>query len=293
MKAALRLLGACLALIALPSPAAAKVPDPVGPALWVVEDEDTRIYLFGTSAALPKGLEWFDSELEDALAASDELVTEIKLPPDPLEGAQTVRLMELPPGQSLDAILSDEERELWHAFLARQGFRSESFDRLTPWMASLIVTDISTRNTGIDARYAAEAVLSERATALGLKIGALETQAGQLGIFAALPLADQRALLANALQRQGELAPAMERIVDDWLAGDVDAIAAAMDKELPTPAIRDAILTDRNRAWADWIRQRLDQPGTVFLAVTAGHLGGEDSVQALLLAQGVGNRRLR
>src|SRR5690606_34298716 len=46
-----------------------------GPALWQLADEDTTIYLFGTVHALPKDKDWFDSRIERAFAAADELVT--------------------------------------------------------------------------------------------------------------------------------------------------------------------------------------------------------------------------
>ena len=39
--------------------------------------------------------------------------------------------------------------------------------------------------------------------------------------------------------------------------------------------------------WAEWIEKRMDQPGTVFIAVGAGHLAGKDSVETMLEAKGL------
>jgi uncharacterized protein YbaP (TraB family) len=50
------------------------------------------------------------------------------------------------------------------------------------------------------------------------------------------------------------------------------------------PEIKRVLLTDRNQRWADWIAKRMKRPGTVFLAVGAGHLAGKESVQAMLKA---------
>jgi hypothetical protein len=47
------------------------------------------------------------------------------------------------------------------------------------------------------------------------------------------------------------------------------------------------LFTTRNATWATWIRNRLARPGTVFIAVGAGHLAGRDSVIADLHAQGI------
>ena len=48
----------------------------------------------------------------------------------------------------------------------------------------------------------------------------------------------------------------------------------------------DRLLIDRNSNWVGWIEQRLDEPGTVFIAVGAGHLAGDGSVQDQLEDRG-------
>ena len=55
-----------------PAPAAEALPD-ANPALWVIRDDDTTIYLFGTFHLLD-GRSWFNDEIRAAFDASDELV---------------------------------------------------------------------------------------------------------------------------------------------------------------------------------------------------------------------------
>ena len=67
-----------------PAPAAAPRTAPLpdaDPALWVVRDADTTIYLFGTFHLLD-GRPWFNDEVRTAFDASDELVMEAILPED-------------------------------------------------------------------------------------------------------------------------------------------------------------------------------------------------------------------
>jgi len=52
------------------------------------------------------------------------------------------------------------------------------------------------------------------------------------------------------------------------------------------------LLTERNRRWAAWIKARMAKPGTVFLAVGAGHLAGSDSVVADLGKAGLTAERV-
>jgi uncharacterized protein len=49
-----------------------------------------------------------------------------------------------------------------------------------------------------------------------------------------------------------------------------------------TPELSKVLLADRNARWAEWIEARMAKPGTVFIAVGAGHLAGNDSVKAML-----------
>ena len=52
-------------------------PPPLHPALWMVKDADTTIYLFGTIHALRPGMPWFGGQVAQAFAESATLVTEI------------------------------------------------------------------------------------------------------------------------------------------------------------------------------------------------------------------------
>jgi len=60
-----------------------------------------------------------------------------------------------------------------------------------------------------------------------------------------------------------------------------------------SPEVAKVLLVDRNKRWAQWIKDRMAKPGTVFVAVGAGHLAGPDSVQAQLARLGVKARRVR
>src|SRR5947208_14572566 len=65
---------------------AAELPAPVpnaDPAIFMVHDADTTVYLFGTFHALDSKTEWFNDQVKDAFEQSDELVLETLLPEGP------------------------------------------------------------------------------------------------------------------------------------------------------------------------------------------------------------------
>jgi uncharacterized protein YbaP (TraB family) len=66
-----------------------------------------------------------------------------------------------------------------------------------------------------------------------------------------------------------------------------------MNEGMTDPAVAEALLYNRNANWAEWIDTRMDTPGTVFIAVGAGHLAGARSVQDYLGAKGITVTRVK
>ncbi len=129
--------------------------------------------------------------------------------------------------------------------------------------------------------------------AAGKPVAGLETVEQQMGIFDQLPEASQRRFLVSALddpaEHQGELAT----LLNMWSAGDEAAIGMFFDEDLrEDSALKRALLTQRNETWAKKIIDRLETPGTVLVAVGAGHLAGEGSVQSILQREGLSATRL-
>ena len=111
---------------------------------------------------------------------------------------------------------------------------------------------------------------------------ALETIEFQISVFDELPQESQIGFLIDAANGIDEIKPMLDKMVAEWVEGDADALAKLMNEGLTDPAVAESLLYMRNRNWADWIDTRLDTPGTVFIAVGAGHLAGDKSVQDYL-----------
>jgi uncharacterized protein YbaP (TraB family) len=82
-------------------------------------------------------------------------------------------------------------------------------------------------------------------------------------------------------------------IVEAWKKGDAETLAKLMNEEDDAPELMELLLHNRNRTWANWIKARMDRPGTVFLAVGAGHLAGKGSVQQELATKGIASTRIQ
>lgn len=264
-----------------------------GPALWKVADADTTIYLFGTVHVLPKEIEWYDATIAKALEGSDILVTEIPMDSSSEAAMQQLTMTKgmLPAGTTLRSLLTAEQTTQYTAALAKLGAPPEAFDPLKPWLAALTFTIVPLMQSGYDPNSGVEKVLLSK---VGDKPkGALETAEFQLGIFDGMAQDAQVTFMMEAATEMDKAKPMLDRMVAEWAKGDADQLAAVMNEGLDDPKVAEALLYSRNANWAEWIDTRLDQPGTVFIAVGAGHLAGAKSVQDVLAQKGIKVTRVK
>lgn len=260
-----------------------------GPAIWKVADKDTTIYLFGTVHALPKDAQWFTGPVERAYKSSDELVTEIPMDAQGDANAIAARAL-LPKGQSLRDMMAPAERMKFEEALVGLGLPVEAMDRFEPWYAAMTLSLLPVMQAGYDPQTGAETRLS--AEGADKRKAALETVQQQIDLFDGLPQGAQLAFLKDTVNTVSTAKATLDAMVAEWMKGDADGLAKLLNNELGDPVLYKRLLTDRNANWAQWIDQRLKQPGTVFIAVGAGHLAGQQSVQEQLRKRGIKARRI-
>jgi uncharacterized protein YbaP (TraB family) len=266
-----------------------------GPALWQVSDEDTTIYLFGTVHALPEGIQWYTGPVRSALEASDMLVTEIPMGPEAEARMQQYTLSAgmLPKGTTLRSLLDQQQVATYDKAMTGLGLPVEAFDQFEPWMAGLTLTLLPLLQQGYSPDAGVEKQLLSHAGA-DKELGALETVEFQIGIFDGMPMGDQIDFLLSSADQIGGAKAMLDAMVAEWVAGDPDGLAEVMNEGLESdPELAEALLYERNANWAEWIDTRLDAPGSVFIAVGAGHLAGDKSVQDLLEARGIESVRVQ
>ncbi len=300
-------LSAAIFLLSAPALAQQEQPTPVpaaqvpaeqveigGPALWKVADEDTTIYLFGTVHALPKDVDWYKGNVADALASSDILVTEIVQTPETPAKMQSIIMNTgmLPADQSLRAMLNEEQKASYEAAMTRLGMPAATFDRFEPWYASMMLAMLPIMKEGYSPTSGVEAVLTVKGGEEKQR-GELESLEFQMDLFDQLPIESQIAFLVQSAEGVDTIKPMLDKMVAEWLEGDADGLAALMNDGLTDPVLADRLLYQRNASWAQWIDARLDTPGTVFIAVGAGHLAGDNSVQDALELRGIKTSRVQ
>jgi uncharacterized protein YbaP (TraB family) len=265
----------------------------VHPALWKVADEDTTIYIFGTVHILPKGIDWFNGKIEQAFDASQLLVTEITGGDRLTMQALVMDKAMLTDGQTLRDLLSEEERTAYENALTTLGVRLSAFDAFEPWYASVELSTLPLMQEGFAGENGVEELLHARASENGVPQEGLETAEYQLSLFYTLPLHVQKNYLAEIISELPNIKTQLRAMIEAWKSGNADELARLINSSQSDPVLIDRLLTSRSKTWALWVAERLDEPGTVFLAVGAAHIVGEGSLQDQLAMAGIANERIQ
>lgn len=285
-----RFLAACAALLAVglaASPAAAD------PAVWVVKDKDSTLYLLGTVHVLKPDTVWRTAAIDKALTDSSELWLEVDT--DDVAGMQDlVRRYGLDAAHPLSGKLTPDQLTRFKAAVSGLGADPANLEPLRPWLAGLTLSIAPLLKGGFDPKSGVEEKLKAAARADGKPIRTLETQEQQIRFFADLPPQVELEFLLSSLDDASDAAPMLDGLIAAWSAGDVEAIGSLLNDEMATryPELYKALLVRRNQAWAGQIETLLQGKGVAVIAVGAAHLAGPDSVQVQLAKRGLKAERL-
>jgi uncharacterized protein len=289
---------------AAPAPAPPRTPRPQPeprPAIWLLQDADTRIYLFGTVHILPPGFRWRSPAVDNVIRQADELVLEIDDRDAMGNPAAIAGAMLLGKEVPLAWRVSPDRREALGRMMEELGLPAWMTDSMHSWAAAVVIMAVASVRgmgggedlpTSLEEMPGVEDGLEVEFRALNRPISGVETVAEQMGFFSNMSFASQRELLEAMIDdyARAEGVRTDSDLLDQWVSGHPEAIDIT-DETMPV-MLYDVLLTRRNRAWTDWLIARLDRPGTVLFAVGAGHLAGPDSVQTMLTARGFTATRL-
>jgi uncharacterized protein len=267
----------------------------VKPGLWVFGDADTTIYLFGTIHVLPRDFKWRSDTFNKVAARADELMLEVADLDDPARTAQTFTRLALSPNLPpvLDRVPADKRMALDKVIL-KSGLPHQALDRFESWAVAITLAGTTLREMNLSPDDGVERLLTTQFKGAGKRVSGLETSEWQLGVFDKLPVSAQNTFLVGIAEDQSDPRAEFKKMLRAWTSGDTKAIALTFDDEMQLSAeLTEVLLRQRNRNWTELLARRLEKPGTVLVAVGAGHLAGADSVQSLLKARGIKVKRVQ
>lgn len=257
------------------------------PALWAFSDDDTTVYLLGTVHLLRPEITWKSEPIARAISEADLVVFEADTSSSGAQRQLIGFYAEhgiFPDGTRLSQLLSGEEKEDLSGAVNRIGWPMGAVEPMQPWRAAIDLSIKAMLDEGFDPQAGVEHVIEAEARANGARFRFLETVEDQLGGLAGLSTCHQLDFLMATVDSLDDTAGSLDRLVEEWVDGDVRGIGALMANPaaLGSDEIFRVMLTERNQRWVPQIVSLLDEPGTVLVAVGAGHLAGDDSVIRML-----------
>lgn len=267
------------------------------PALWVVEDTDTTVYLFGTYHMVPNDLDWRTEAIEDAM--HDASVTYLEadgLSPEGQAQIQQVigRTGFNPEGLTLSAQLGPERAAAFAELATRFGLPMDQLERLRPWLAVVSITQAIYAQLGLDAK-SIDALIYKQSLEQNDEIRFLETPTEQISALSALSGEEMLRHVDLGIDNMDDLQAYTDDLLAAWVSGDIVALEALVIAKMQAdaPGLFQSIFVTRNEDWAEQIASLIDGDGRYFVAVGAGHLVGDDSVIATLQGKGISVERLQ
>lgn len=266
------------------------------PAIWLLSDADTRIWLFGTNHVLPHSFAWRSPELDAIIAEADELVLESS--EEEAEALYADRdgfgaLITLEEPVPLLERVSREYRMPLREVLKYSNIGTGDLDHMQTWMVILYLIASSFENAYAEGddyeTTGVEYQLIDIFSGQDKPIGAVESPMEQIDFFRLQPEETQRELLESLV---GDGAPEsasaeLDTLLQGWVTGNMGTMAEQCDDdENFPPQLREILLVQRNANWIEWLIGRLGNPGDVLFAVGACHLAGSASLQTMLNARG-------
>src|SRR5438067_2939543 len=259
------------------------------PAMWVIKDADSTIYLIGTLHLLKHDTEWNAEKVKKTVHDATELWLEVADFDNEAALAPLMAKFGIDPQHPLSSRLNGEQRQKLEKIAATYAIPVASLEPMRPWLAALVLAVGPIMKAGYDPKAGVERVLNAQALAEGDKIRGFETAEEQIQILAGLSDEEQIAFLNSILDDLEKGLDLLDKLAKAWIDGDTDTIKRLsvddMKKEAPT--VYQKLIVQRNIAWSEKIAAMLKGSGVQQIAVGAAHLVGPDSVQAQLAKRGI------
>jgi uncharacterized protein YbaP (TraB family) len=264
--------------------------------LWQVEKDGVApSYLLGTIHSPDPRLHDLRPEVRQALAASETAAFEMIFDQESLERTRQAAVQ--PEGRRLEDQIGPELFDRTAAAVRRYGVSPDKLQRMTVLtLVGLLSYPPEELRLLALGHPIFDQWLQQEARRQGKTLRALETDDEQISLFTQMSDAERVAIVSELLKDEAQ--GVFRRLTEAYLAGDIDTITADMtdfsgvDDVAAAERFRGRLLDDRNEIMVERMIPLMAE-GSTFVAVGAGHLGGEAGLLRLLERRGYRVMRLR
>lgn len=253
---------------------------------WQVRREGVEkpSWIFGTIHVIGVEDYYLGARLREALEAADRLVLEVDL--DQIDMAAMALSGLLPDNTTVRDYLSESDYDLVATVLSdsigmsRSAFEG-AYSRMKPiFLQQLVIYKFLGGNP-----VSYESNLHRIASQNGVESLGLETFEEQLAFLDQIPLDEQFSDLVESLREWRQTQAQFGELLEAYKNQDIKELNHLIEDEMENPKMRELLLDKRNRDWMPRLRELIDA-GNSFIAVGAGHLGGEQGILSQLREAG-------
>ncbi|MDP5230287.1 MAG: TraB/GumN family protein [Cellulophaga sp.] len=251
--------------------------------LYKVEGDNIETsYVFGTVHMMAKKDFLLEEKVKSAFTESEFIVMELDMDDASMQ-TEMMKYAMISGDDSLQNHMTPEEYKILDEyFTAKLGVGMAAFNKMKPFVIS---STAMIAHLGQDmASY--ESTFVQMATEQKKEIKGLETIAFQMSMFDEQPYEQQIDQVIEMLQKEGGIGGYFDKIIAAYKTQDIEVLYTSLNEFFEDDkAFKEKMLDERNQNWIPQIGE-LSKENSVFYAVGAGHLGGEEGVISLLKGAG-------
>ncbi len=253
--------------------------------LWKIEGNGIKnpSYLFGTMHIIEKDYFYFPASLEKLVKKSSVLVMEIAGIPDQMEVMKYLLLKD----ETFFDYFTPEQKDtilVWAQDKLKMDEKTftTSFSKFKPF----VVVQTATQMQFMGKTESYEMTLQKIAAEKKIEMEGLETIADQMKIFDDLTKEQQAEMVMAGIRDEEKSASQMKLMQQIYVRQNIDSLYNLIHSDGGVLADeQNSFLDQRNKNWIPKIKNYASK-GKAFIAVGAGHLGGENGVIRLLENEG-------
>jgi len=253
--------------------------------LWKISGNglEEPSYLFGTIHLICPDDFFLPENVKTSLNSCDKLVLEVDMSDPTLMQKMQAGMLNINM-KNIKTDLEEADIKLLNETLTKSmGVGVDQLGILKPWALSTMISVKLCLECQQPAQYEAE--IMKMAKEKELPLVGLETVEDQLGIFDNIPYDRQLELLMEGVKDLEKNKELFANIVKFYTAQDVEGLYEMMLEQDEMKDFGEFLLDARNERWIP-VMDKLMSNEPCFIAVGAGHLGGDKGVIKLLKEKG-------
>lgn len=242
-------------------------------------------YVFGTMHVDEPGFKACESKLSGYVAKCTAFSGELNM--DDVQPTPELVMQMMMTTTSLKALYTAEEYAKVKSYLEEKlGPMAGQIEAFKPFwiMATVMQIDEGMTLDSTAVETVVDARLQEQAKAAGLKIQPLETVSEQMAAIDAISLKEQAQMLLESIDQDEE--DLMDSMKSCYAAADLDCMTALYNDNRFTSGAEGVLVVNRNKTMHERLVALIESGESVFCAVGALHLVGEEGLVALLETSG-------